>query len=188
MKKLNIVLVILFGMLVSNCSTYSIKSDQSKNGVVDRAPKWYVNYSRETMFNYQEAAVAVSPDMELAVKKSIMLAKAKLADRINGEMNNRTTITKNEGGNNENFSVQAGSQDATVNMIADTMIGNYVVTKHEIYSTGHKSYRAYVLLELNKKEVEKIKQAIQAKKVTFNPSDIKTEQLEKTADSVLKKG
>ena len=147
-----------------------------------------MEYDRETWFKYQEAASAVSPDMELAVKKSVLLAKAKLADRINGEMNNRTTITKNEGGNNENFSVQAGSQDATVNMIADTMIGNYVVTKHEIYSTGHKSYRAYVLLELNKKEVEKIKQSIQAKKVTFNPSDIKIEQLEKTADSVLKKG
>ena len=188
MKKLNIVLAILLGVLVSNCSTYSIKPDQSKNGIVDKTPKWYVKYDRDTWTTYQEAASAVSPDMELAVKNSVLLAKAKLADRINGEMNNRTTITKNEGGNNENFSVQAGSQDATVNMIADTMIGNYVVTKHEIYSTGHKSYRAYVLLELNKKEVEKIKQAIQAKKVTFNPSDIKTEQLEKTADSVLKKG
>jgi hypothetical protein len=86
--------------------------------------------------------------MELAVKKSVLLAKAKLADRINGEMNNRTTITKNEGGNNESLNVQSGSQDAVVNMITDTMIGNYVVTKSEIFSTGVKSYRAYVLIEI----------------------------------------
>jgi hypothetical protein len=95
--------------------------------------------------------------MELAVKKSVLLAKAKLADRINGEMNNRTTITKNEGGNNESLTVQSGSQDAVVNMITDTMIGNYIVTKSEIFSTGVKSYRAYVLIEISKKDVEKIK-------------------------------
>jgi hypothetical protein len=138
MKKLNIVLAILLGVLVSNCSTYSIKPDQSKNGIVDKTPKWYVKYDRDTWTTYQEAASAVSPDMELAVKKSVLLAKAKLADRINGEMNNRTTITKNEGGTNESLSVQSGSQDAVVNMITETMIGNYIVTKSEIFSTGVK--------------------------------------------------
>ena len=186
MKKLNIILVILLGVLVANCSTYSIKPDQSKNGVVNKTPKWYVEYNRETWFKYQEAASAVSPDMELAVKKSVLLAKAKLADRINGEMNNRTTITKNEGGSNENLNVQSGSQDAVVNMITETMIGNYVVTKSEIFSTGIKSYRAYVLIEISKKDVEKIKADVLSKRASAQPID--TNKLEKTANSVLKKG
>ena len=186
MKKLNIILVILLGVLVANCSTYSIKPDQSKNGVVNKTPKWYVEYDRETWFKYQEAASAVSPDMELAVKKSVLLAKAKLADRINGEMNNRTTITKNEGGSNENLNVQSGSQDAVVNMITETMIGNYVVTKSEIFSTGIKSYRAYVLIEISKKDVEKIKADVLSKRASAQPID--TNKLEKTANSVLKKG
>ena len=186
MKKLNIILVILLGLLVTNCSTYSIKPDQSKNGVVNKTPKWYVEYDRETWFKYQEAASAVSPDMELAVKKSVLLAKAKLADRINGEMNNRTTITKNEGGSNENLNVQSGSQDAVVNMITETMIGNYVVTKSEIFSTGIKSYRAYVLIEISKKDVEKIKADVLSKRASAQPID--TNKLEKTANSVLKKG
>jgi hypothetical protein len=186
MKKLNIILVILFGILVANCSTYSIKPDQSKNGLVNKTPKWYVEYDRETWFKYQEAASAVSPDMELAVKKSVMLAKAKLADRINGEMNNRTTITKNEGGSNENLNVQSGSQDAVVNMITDTMVGNYVVTKSEIFSTGVKSYRAYVMIEISKKDVEKIKADVLSRRVANQSIDIK--QTEKTAKSVLKKG
>jgi len=186
MKKLNIVLMILLGLLVTNCSTYSIKPDQSKNGIVDKTPKWYVEYDRDTWFKYQEAASAVSPDMELAVKKSVMLAKAKLADRINGEMNNRTTITKNEGGNNENLNVQSGSQDAVVNMITETMIGNYIVTKSEIFSTGIKSYRAYVLIEISKKDVEKIKADVLSRRVSKQVID--TNKLEKTANSVLKKG
>jgi hypothetical protein len=178
--------VILFSILVTNCSTYSIKPDQSKNGLVNKTPKWYVEYDRETWFKYQEAASAVSPDMELAVKKSVMLAKAKLADRINGEMNNRTTITKNEGGSNENLNVQSGSQDAVVNMITDTMIGNYVVTKSEIFSTGVKSYRAYVMIEISKKDIEKIKADVLSRRVSNQTID--TNKLEKTAKSVLKKG
>jgi len=186
MKKLNIVLVLLMGLLVANCSTYSIKSDQSKNGVVNKTPKWYVEYDRETWFKYQEAASAVSPDLELAVKKSVLLAKAKLADRINGEMNNRTTITKNEAGNNENLNVQAGSQDAVVNMITETMIGNYIVTKSEIYSTGVKSYRAYVLIEMSKKDVDKVKADVLSKRASSQ--SINSREIENTAKSVLKKG
>jgi hypothetical protein len=117
MNAIRLLLIVAVGFLVSNCSTYSIKPDQSKNGIVDKTPNGTSSMIRDTWFTYQEAASAVSPDMELAVKKSVLLAKAKLADRINGEMNNRTTITKNEGGNNESLSVQSGSQDAVVNMI-----------------------------------------------------------------------
>lgn len=105
-----VMLVILTSVMLSNCSTYKIKSDMTKNGVVNKTPDWYVDYKHETLRKYQESATAVSPDMELAVKKAILLAKAKLADRINGEMNNRTTINKNEAGTNENLTVSAGSR------------------------------------------------------------------------------
>jgi hypothetical protein len=108
------------------------------------------------MFKYQEAATAVSPDMELAVKKATLLAKAKLVDRINGEMNNRTTITKNEAGTNEDLNVTAGSQDVIVNVIEDTLARGYEVTKQEMYITKTKSYRVYVMIEVSKKEVEEI--------------------------------
>ena len=85
------ILITFLFLLITNCSTYSIQSDNSKNGVVERTPDWYVNYDRISWGYYQEAASSVSPDMELAVKKSILLAKAKIADRINGELTNRTT-------------------------------------------------------------------------------------------------
>jgi hypothetical protein len=66
------------------------------------------------------------------------------------------------------------------------MIGNYVVTKSEIFSTGVKSYRAYVLIEISKKEVEKIKADVLSAKGFCQPIDIETDR--KTANSVLKKG
>ena len=142
--------------MLAQCSTYKIKPDMNKSGVVNKTPKWYVDYNHETMFKYQEAATAVSPDMELAVKKATLLAKAKLVDRINGEMNNRTTITKNEAGTNEDLSVTAGSQDVIVNVIEDTLARGYEVTKQEMYLTKTKSYRVYVMIEVSKKEVEEI--------------------------------
>ena len=73
-----LILVIVAGLMLAQCSTYKIKPDVNKSGVVNKVPKWYVKYDRSTMFKYQEAATAVSPDLELAVKKAVLLAKAKL--------------------------------------------------------------------------------------------------------------
>ena len=151
-----IILMLVAGLMMAQCSTYKIKPDMNKSGVVNKTPKWYVDYNHETMFKYQEAATAVSPDMELAVKKATLLAKAKLVDRINGEMNNRTTITKNEAGTNEDLNVTAGAQDVIVNVIKDTLARGYEVTKQELYLTKTKSYRAYIMIEVSKKEVEEI--------------------------------
>ena len=168
MKTLSkIILVIFTSMLLANCSTYKIKPDMSRDGIVNKTPDWYVEYKHETWRYYQEAATAVSPDMELAVKKATLLAKAKLVDRINGEMNNRTTINKNEAGTNESLTVTAGSQDIIVNMIENTLARGYEVTKQEIFMTGHKSYRVYIMIELSKKEVEAIIDDINKRKVAM---------------------
>ena len=181
MKKL--AMILFAGLMVAQCSTYKIKPDMSKDGVVNKTPKWYVKYDHETMFKYQEAATAVSPDLELAVKKSILLAKAKLVDRINGLMNNQTTIKKDETGVNETLTVQSGSQDIIVNVIEDTLARGYEVTKQVVYMTNNKSYRSYVMVELSKKEVRQIIEEINKKKVAFiNPS-----KLEKSAKSILNK-
>ena len=150
------ILVLVAGLMLAQCSTYKIKPDMNKSGVVDKTPKWYVDYDHETLFKYVETGTAVSPDLELSVKKAVLLAKAKLVDRINGEVNNRTTITKNEAGTNEDLTVSAGSQDVIVNIIEDTLARGYEVKKQEIFLTKHKSYRAYVMVELSKKEVEEI--------------------------------
>jgi hypothetical protein len=52
-KSFKVVLVLLAGMMLAQCSTYKIKPDMTKNGVVNKTPKWYVKYDHETMFNYQ---------------------------------------------------------------------------------------------------------------------------------------
>ena len=176
-----IILILVAGFMLAQCSTYKIKPDMNKSGVVNKTPKWYVSYNHETMFKYQEAATAVSPDMELAVKKATLLAKAKLVDRINGEMNNRTTITKNEAGTNEDLNVTAGSQDVIVNVIKDTLARGYEVTKQEMFLTKTKSYRVYIMIEVSKKEVEEIINQVNKGKLAL----IDTDTINKQAEKVL---
>ena len=151
-----VILMLVAGLMLAQCSTYKIKPDMNKSGVVDKTPKWYVKYDRETLFKYQESGTAVSPDMELAVKKAVLLAKAKLVDRVNGEMNNNTIINKTETGNNEDLSVAGNSTDTINNVIEATVAKGYKVTKSEIYMTRNKSYRAYVMIEVSKKDIENI--------------------------------
>lgn len=153
-KSFKVVLVLLAGMMLAQCSTYKIKPDLGKGDVINKTPKWYVKYDRETLFKYQESGTAVSPDMELAVKKAVLLAKAKLVDRVKGEMNNTTVINKLESGTNEDLAVSGNSQDTINNVIQDTVAKGYVVVKSEIFMTKNKSYRAYVLLEIKKKDIE----------------------------------
>ena len=176
-----IIMIILGGLLLAQCSTYKIKPDMNKSGVVSKTPKWYVQYDHETLFKYVETGTAVSPDLELAVKKAVLLAKAKLVDRINGEVNNRTTINKNEAGTNEDLTVQAGSQDVIVNVIEETLARGYEVKKQEIFMTKNKSYRAYVMVELSKKEVEAIIETINRKQLAVIDADA----LNKQANEIL---
>ena len=183
MKNISKIFLILFaGLLVAQCSTYKMKSDMTKNGVIDKTPKWYVKYPHTTRKHYQEAASAVSPDLELAVKKATLLAKAKLADRINGEMNNRTTIKKDEAGTNESMTVTGQSQDIIVNMINDTLVRHYEVDKQVIYTTKNKSYRVYVMVKLGRDHVDAI---VSELKQTALATTIDSTEIDKAAKQVL---
>jgi hypothetical protein len=178
----NLLLVIIAGVFLAQCSTYSMKSDMSKNGVINKTPKWYVKYPHTTKKFYQEAASAVSPDLELAVKKATLLAKGKLADRINGEMNNRTTINKNEAGTNESMTVTAQSQDIIVNVINDTLVTHYEVDRQVIYTTKNKSYRVYVMVRIGRDHVDAIVSEIKQLKLA---KTIDAGTIDEAADKVL---
>ena len=85
MKTKNIILfflTLILGFVLTHCSTYTVKKDMSIKGELTKTPKWYVKYDREDKKWMYETSVSVSPDLELAVKKSVLLAKAKLADKI----------------------------------------------------------------------------------------------------------
>lgn len=152
-KILRLGIITLLSLILSNCSTYTVKKDMSKKGELTKTPKWYIKYKREDKSWMYETASSVSPDLELAIKKSTLLAKAKIADRINGKMNNQSSINKSETGIDENNNITGSADDTVINMINDTLVRNYIVEKVEIFFTHHKSYRAYVKVKVSKDNV-----------------------------------
>ena len=157
----------------------------SKNGELTKTPKWYIKYKREDKSWMYETASSVSPDMELAVKKSTLLAKAKLADRINGKMNNQTTIDKIEKGIDENNSITGAAEDSIVNIIGDTLVKDYIVDKVEIFYTHHKSYRAYVKVKVSKANVASVIEEIKEDKKIAQNNNSKSYNLKTKVKEVL---
>ena len=103
MKQVKIITALVMSVMLTNCaSNYNIKSE--KGNVVDKVPKWYmadINDSKacdKKIFGKDKDKVciygvgtAVSPDLNLAIEKAKMLAKAELADIIKGEMNKKSS-------------------------------------------------------------------------------------------------
>ena len=178
-------IILLFFFLLANCSTYTVKQDISKKGELTKTPKWYIKYKREDKKWMYETASSVSPDLELAVKKSTLLAKAKLADRINGKMNNQSAINKSENGVDENNSLSGSAEDTVINIINDTLVKDYVVEKLEIFYTHHKSYRAYVKLKVSKDNVALVLEELKENKKLAANSIKKSGNLNKKVKEVL---
>ena len=170
--------LLIFTILLSQCSTYTVKPDISKKGELTKTPKWYIKYKREDKNWMYETASSVSPDLELAVKKSTLLAKAKLADRINGKMNNQTSINKEETGIDENNSITGQAEDTIINIVGDTLVRHYIVDQVEIFYTHHKSYRAYVKVKVSKENVEAVIDEIKSDKkltqISKKPNKLKS--------------
>ena len=163
-KLFYISIFLLTSLLLNQCSTYTVKKDMTKKGELTKTPKWYIKFDREDKNWMYETASSVSPDLELAIKKSTLLAKAKLADRINGKMNNRTSIIKEEVGIDEDNNISGQAEDTVVNKISDTLVKDYVVEQVEIFFTHHKSYRAYVKVKVSKEDIDVVLSDIKAEK------------------------
>ena len=185
-KIFRIGLIALISLTLANCSTYTVKKDISKKGELTKAPKWYIKYKREDRKWMYETASSVSPDLELAVKKSTLLAKAKLADRINGKMNNQSSINKTETGIDENNNITGSAEDIIVNLINNTLVRDYIVEKVEIFYTHHKSYRAYVKIKVSKDNVSLVIQEIKADKKSVQNNKKKQNKLTSKVKEVLK--
>jgi len=89
-----------------------IKKEMAKT--LDNTPKWYLTPPKDNTAVY-EKAVARSRDMQMAVNKAHMLARAQLAIAIQGEINATMRLFMDEVGYNPDVSNNASivtSQDA----------------------------------------------------------------------------
>ena len=193
MKKLLIVAIVAS---LSACS--SMTSLQTENLEKKQVPSWYLDHDdfgtkskawykpwdREGM--YYAVAEDVSPSMEMAIKKATLKAKAKIADRVNGEMNNRTTMKFDESGSVDRPTGRAQAQDVIVNLIAESVLRTYGVEKKMvIYNPELNNYRAFIMLKISQQDVQTLASAYDSNKQIKLQGRVAGKSLDDTAKEVL---
>jgi len=167
-KMIKLVSVVVAGLLMANCSsTYKMKSEKGK--VLKEVPKWYMSDFSEkkacgtTTFGKNKdklciygVGTAVSPDLQLAIEKGMMIAKAEMADIIRGEMNKSSKQFITELGKNQTKTTVSEVESTIVNLIKNTPVRGYEIFAKDVTITNQKYYRAWVGLRLPMGEYNKM--------------------------------
>ena len=157
------------GLLLTNCasSTYTIKKEGNKT--VKKVPAWYMadiaenkacdkkrfgkSKNKECIYG---VGTAVSPDLNLAIEKAKMIAKAELADIIKGEMNKQSKQFITELGKTETKTIVSEVESVLVNVIKDTKVRGYEIFEQDVTLTKNNYYRAWIGLRLPMGEFNKM--------------------------------
>jgi len=157
MKKINIILIALLGLTLTNCAgSYKIKSETGK--VVNQVPKWYVENINDKKCPkcLYGVGTSVSPDLQLSVEKATMIAKSDLADVIKGEMNKKAKQYITEVGKNKNKTTVTEVESTIVNIIKNTQVRGYEIYKKDITLTKQGNYRTWIAIKLPMGEQNKL--------------------------------
>ena len=173
-------MMMILAMFVASCSsTYQVKQESSGNNeMLEEVPKWFVMKPTSDNFLYG-AGVATSPDLNLAIKKANLLAKAEIADVINGEMNERATYFSTEVGRDKNKRTVQEFDRTIVNVIAKTAVVGYEVAEQDIYTTAYDEYRVYILLKFSYDDQNKLWNKILDDSISqFNTDSIRDKNID----------
>ena len=167
-QTMRLVGVLFAGLLVTNCSSnYKMKTENGK--ILNEVPKWYMADFSESkacdtpVFGKDKdkmcifgVGTAVSPDLNLAIEKGMMIAKAELADIIKGEMNKSSKQFITELGKAETKTVVSEVESTIVNLIKETPVRGYEIFAKDVTVTKNGYYRAWVGLRLPMGEYNKM--------------------------------
>ena len=156
---MKIIMITLLALGLTNCSQSNckVKKEVNKEGrTLDKVPQWYIDAKVDKGFIFNKNAdkfiFAVgqgnSPDLQLAIEKAMMIAKAELADKLQGQMNKRTDLYITEVGQDGNKQVVSKVEETIVNLVRDTMIQGYESWEKAVYETPDGEYRVYVGLKI----------------------------------------
>ena len=156
---MKIIMITLLALGLTNCSqsNYKVKKEVNKEGrTLDKVPQWYIDAKVDKGFIFKKDANLYiysvgqgnSPDLQLAIEKAMMIAKAELADKLQGQMNKRTDLYITEVGQDGNKQVVSKVEETIVNLVRDTMIQGYESWEKAVYETPEGEYRVYVGLKI----------------------------------------
>ncbi len=156
---MKIILIALMSLTLVNCSsTYKVKQEANMkdNRLLNEVPQWYIDasvdegilFDRDAGKYIYSVGQGSSPDLQLAIEKATLIAKASLADQLQGEMNQRSELYITEIGSNTNKEVASKIESTIVNVIAKTMVQGYETWEKAVYETPVGQYRVYIGLKM----------------------------------------
>ena len=165
------ILIALLALTLTNCAgnTYKVKQEAKEEGrVLNQVPQWYIDAKVEKgLIKNRDANLYIyavgqgsSPDLQLAIEKAMMIAKAELADKLHGQMNKRTDLYITEVGNEGNKEVASKIEETIVNIVKDTMIQGYEMWEKAVYETPEGEYRVYIGLKMGVGDANKLAEYI----------------------------
>ena len=177
------IIIALLALTLTNCasSTYKVKQEAKDEGrVLNQVPQWYIDakidkgfvFNRDADLYIYSVGAGSSPDLQLAIEKAMMIAKAELADKLQGQMNKRTDLYITEVGQDGNKQVVSKVEETIVNIVRDTMIQGYESWEKAVYETPDGEYRVYVGLKIGVGDANRLSDYIA--KNAINSIDVDT--------------
>ena len=165
------ILIALLALTLTNCAsnTYKVKQEAKEEGrVLNQVPQCYIDakvedgiiFNRDADLYVYGVGQGASPDLQLAIEKAMMIAKAELADKLHGEMNKRTDLYITEIGKENNKQVASKIEETIVNVVKKTKIQGYEMWEKAVYETPNGQYRVYVGLKMGVGEANKLAEYI----------------------------
>ena len=165
------IMIALLALTLTNCAqnTYKVKQEAKEEGrVLNQVPQWYIDakvekgliINRDANLFIYAVGQGNSPDLQLAIEKAMMIAKAELADKLHGQMNKRTDLYITEVGNEGNKQVASKIEETIVNVVKETMIQGYEVWEKSVYETSDGTYRVYVGVKMGVGDANKLAEYI----------------------------
>ena len=157
---IKIILIALLTLFLTNCAqkTYEVKQEAKIDDgrLLNEVPQWYIDAEIEKGLikdrDAEDYIYAVgqgsSPDLQLAVEKAIMIAKANLADQLEGEMNKRSELYITEIGQEGNKEIASKVESTIVNVIQKTTVVGYEEWNKAVFETPNGQYRVYIGLKM----------------------------------------
>ena len=153
------ILIALLALTLTNCANtnYKVKQEVKEEGrTLNQVPQWYIDakidkgfvFNRDADLFIYSVGQGASPDLQLAIEKAMMIAKAELADKLRGQMNKRTDLYITEVGQEGNKEVVSKVEEVIVNVVRETMIQGYESWEKAVYETPDGEYRVYIGLKM----------------------------------------
>ena len=174
---MKVIIIALLALGLTNCSqsNYKVNKEANTDGrVLDKVPQWYIDAKIDKgYFKNKDADVYIysvgqgnSPDLQLAIEKAMMIAKAELADKLQGQMNKQTELYVTEIGSEGNKKVVSKIEETIVNVVRGTMIQGYESWEKAVYETPDGEYRVYVGLKIGVGDANRLAEYIASNAVS----------------------